>query len=90
MTTLLLRPPADTRTRRAHQQRGGFHTLTPTPQAQYAPNAGIAASAGSVPATGLTGTLTLGQLPGGAVTNNANGVNLSGSFTFSCTIMRLK
>ena len=52
--------------------------LTPTPYAFYAPNAG---AAGSVPASGLTGTVALSQLPPAVLTNNASGVQLTGSFT---------
>ena len=56
--------------------------LTPAPYALYAPSAGSASNlAGIVPATELTGTVPLAQLPAAVVTNNASGVNLSGVFT---------
>ena len=55
--------------------------LTPTPYAVYAPNAGAAASANSVAAANITGTLALGQLPAAVVTNSATGVVLGGSFS---------
>jgi hypothetical protein len=48
--------------------------LTPTPYAMFAN------SAGSVSATNLTDTVPLAKLPGAVLTNNANSVNLSGSF----------
>ena len=71
---------------------GAFTTLaprqpvTPAPYANYAPNAALATTAmiantaNSVAATNVTGTLTLGQMPGGLVTNNASGVTLAGVF----------
>jgi hypothetical protein len=46
--------------------------ITPTPYAIYAPNAGIsltAASAGSVSATNIIGSIPLAQLPAAALTN---------------------
>ena len=55
--------------------------LTPAPYALYAPNAGAAATANSVAAVNVTGTLGLAQLPGAVVTNTATGVNLNGSFS---------
>jgi len=72
---------------------GSFATLVPrqqltaAPYAVYAPSAGAAAtattaaSANSVAAANVMGTLALSQLPGAVVTNNASGVNLSGSFS---------
>jgi Regulator of chromosome condensation (RCC1) repeat/Chaperone of endosialidase len=64
-----------------------FATLTPrqqltaVPYAQYAPNAGAAASAGSVAAANITGTIPLAQLPENVVTNGASGVNITGTFS---------
>lgn len=55
--------------------------LTATPYALYAPNAGTAATASSVPAPNLTGTVPLARLPGEVVTNNEAGLTLSGTFT---------
>jgi hypothetical protein len=55
--------------------------LTPTPYAIYAPSAGSAASANSVSAANITGTIPLAQLPGTVLTNNETGVNLSGTFS---------
>jgi hypothetical protein len=64
--------------------------LTPAPYAFYAPNAGTAATAVSVPAANLTGPLPvsqlsgivpLAQLPAEVLTNNATDVTLSGTFT---------
>jgi FG-GAP-like repeat len=61
--------------------------LTPAPYALYAPSAGAAAtattaaSANAVAAANVTGTLALNQLPAALVTNNATGVNLSGTFS---------
>ena len=69
---------------------GGFTTLSPrqpllaAPYAAYAPNAGAAVTAGtanSVPAASISGIIGLAQLPGGVLTNNAAGVNLSGAFS---------
>lgn len=63
-----------------------FSPLTPrqqllaAPYALYSVNAATAASAGSVSAANISGTLQLGQLPGAVLTNNENGVNLNGSF----------
>lgn len=55
--------------------------LTATPYALYAPNAGTAATASSVPAPNLTGIIPLARLPGEVVTNNEAGLTLSGTFT---------
>ncbi len=58
--------------------------LTPTPYAIYAPNAGLADtadSANSVAASNVSGTLGLGQLPSGVLTNGQTGVTLSGAFS---------
>ncbi len=55
--------------------------LTATPYALYAPNAGTAATASSVPAANLTGTMPLARLPGEVVLDNETGVALSGTFT---------
>ncbi len=64
--------------------------VTPTPYAIYSANAGSAAtattattagSASSVAAANVSGTLVLGQLPAGVLTNNETGVNLTGAFT---------
>jgi hypothetical protein len=69
---------------------GAFTALTPrqqimpTPYAIYAPNAGLAstaASANSVAAVNVSGTLGLGQLPGGLLTNGETGATLGGTFT---------
>jgi hypothetical protein len=74
---------------------GSFTNLTPrqpilpTPYAIYSSNAGSAAtattattagSANSVSAANIAGTIQLAQLPGAVLTNNASGVNLSGTF----------
>jgi hypothetical protein len=55
--------------------------VTPTPYALYAANAMTAASASSVPAADVTGTLGLGHLPSAVITNSATSVSLSGTFT---------
>src|SRR4029077_5887112 len=55
--------------------------LTPSPYAVYAPNAGVAASAGSVAATNITGTISVGQLSSAVVTNGEGNVTLNGSFS---------
>jgi len=66
---------------------GGFtvlnplQELTPVPYAIYASNAGAAASANSVSSTNITGAISLAQLSGTVITNNASGLSLSGSFT---------
>lgn len=52
--------------------------IRPTPYATYSTTAGIA---NSVAATNLSGTIPLAQLPVEVVTNNASGVNFSGTFT---------
>ncbi len=57
--------------------------LTPSPYALYAPSAGAAATASSVAAANVTGTLALSQLPAGLITNNGTGVTLAGTFTGS-------
>jgi hypothetical protein len=54
--------------------------VTPTPYALYSANAGTAATASSVPAADVTGTLGLGQLPPAVLTNSATSVSLSGAF----------
>jgi len=50
--------------------------LTPTPYAVYAANAAVAASAGSMTASNLTGTISLAQLPGAVVTNSQSSLTL--------------
>ncbi|HWX19084.1 MAG TPA: FG-GAP-like repeat-containing protein [Candidatus Binatia bacterium] len=55
--------------------------LTPSPYAVYAPNAGVAASAGSVAAANITGTISVGQLSSAVVTNGEGNVTLNGSFS---------
>lgn len=55
--------------------------LTATPYALYAPNAGTAATASSMAADNLTGTIPLSRLPGEVVLNNEAGVTLSGTFS---------
>lgn len=55
--------------------------LTSTPYSIQSANATSAASAGSVAATNIDGTLSSGQLPSGIVTNGAAGVTVSGTFT---------
>jgi hypothetical protein len=66
---------------------GAFAALSPrqritaTPYAIQAGNAVVAASAGSVNAANISGTIPLAQLPAGVVTNGASGVNFTGSFT---------
>jgi hypothetical protein len=72
------------------QKNGGAFTtlaprqrILPTPYAIMAANASnalMAASAGSVSASNITGTLTTGQLPAAVVTNGASGVSLTGAF----------
>ena len=52
--------------------------LTATP---YAIQAANAASANSVSAANISGTIPLAQLPGAVVTNGASGVNISGTFS---------
>ena len=59
-------------------------SLTPTPYAIYSANAGnaaLAATAGSVSAANIVGTIPATQLPAGLLTNGASGVNLSGTFS---------
>ena len=58
--------------------------VTATPYAIFAPNAGTAqtaASAGSVSAANISGTLALARLPSNVLTNGAGGVTLSGTFS---------
>lgn len=57
------------------------NAITPTPYAIYSANAGTAASANSVSAASITGTLPLAQLPPAVLTNNSGSVNLTGTFT---------
>lgn len=63
-----------------------LQALTSTPYAIFAGgasnavNATVAASANSVLAGNVSGTLSLSQLPGAVVTNNATGLNLAGTF----------
>lgn len=61
--------------------------LSPTPYALYASRAGVSASAASVsglvPASQITGTLPLGRLPGGVLTNGFGTAQLSGFFSGS-------
>ncbi len=65
---------------------GPFSTLsprqkiTPTPYALRAGNAATAATANSVAATNVTGTLNPAQLPSGVLTNNTSGATLTGTF----------
>jgi len=75
---------------RTNGSPGDFAQLTPlqqilpTPYAIYAANAALAgtvASADSVAAANISGTLGLGQLPGGVISNSQTGVSLSGTFT---------
>lgn len=57
--------------------------VTPIPYAIFAPNAGTAqtaASASSVSATNINGTMALTQLPVNILTNNATGIILNGTF----------
>lgn len=58
-----------------------LQSVTPTPYAVYAPNAGMAASANSVAGSNIVGPVGLTQLPAGVLTNGGSGVQLSGSFT---------
>jgi hypothetical protein len=58
--------------------------ITPTPYAMYAPNAGLASTAGSansVAASNVSGALGLPQLPAVLLTNGQTGVNISGTFS---------
>lgn len=55
--------------------------LSPSPYAIHASTANVAATATSVPAANVVGTLSLSQLPGATLTNNQSGVNLSGNLT---------
>ena len=54
-------------------------SLTPTPYAAFAANAGNAGSANFVAASNIVGTLPSAQLPANVLTNGASGVNLSGA-----------
>jgi hypothetical protein len=61
-----------------------FATLTPRQQitpTPYAVRANTAASASSVAATNITGTIPVAQLPANVITNGASGVNFSGTFS---------
>ncbi|HXJ72419.1 MAG TPA: hypothetical protein VNM37_06185, partial [Candidatus Dormibacteraeota bacterium] len=66
---------------------GAFSTLNPrqpltsTPYAIQSANAANAASANSVAAANISGTLAATQLPTSVVTNGASGVSISGAFT---------
>ena len=66
---------------------GGFTSLTPLqlitamPYALYAPTAGTAATAGSVAATNIVGTVPPTSLPATLLTNNQSNVTLAGAFT---------
>ena len=55
--------------------------LTSTPYSIQSANAASAASANSVAAGNITGTLSAAQLPSSVVTNGASGVNFTGTFT---------
>jgi uncharacterized coiled-coil protein SlyX len=55
--------------------------ITSTPYAIQSRNANIAAIANSVAAANITGALSVTQLPATVLTNNASGVNLTGSFS---------
>ena len=58
--------------------------VTPTPYAVYSVNAGsaaVAATAGTVPAANVSGTLGLGQLPAAVLTNNGTAASLNGAFS---------
>jgi hypothetical protein len=65
---------------------GAFTTLTPrqkitaTPYAIYSGGAATANSANSVAAANISGLISLAQLPGAVVTNNASNVTLNGLF----------
>jgi hypothetical protein len=54
--------------------------LTPVPYAIYAESAGSAASAGSVSAANIVGTIPVTQLPASVITNGASGVEVTGTF----------
>jgi hypothetical protein len=55
--------------------------LTATPYAVRAASATTAASASSVNAANISGTIPVAQLPASVVTNGASGVNFSGTFS---------
>lgn len=55
-----------------------LQSLTPVPYAIYSVTAG---SASSVAATNIVGTVPLTQLPSAVLTNNADSVNLTGTFS---------
>ena len=68
---------------------GVFTTLSPRQQITSTPyaiqsanavNANVAASASSVSATNISGTIALARLPAAVVTNGASGVTLAGTF----------
>ncbi|HWY78032.1 MAG TPA: FG-GAP-like repeat-containing protein, partial [Verrucomicrobiae bacterium] len=54
--------------------------LTPSPYAVYSPSAGTAATAASVAATNIIGTISAAQLSSAVVTNNEGNVTLTGAF----------
>ena len=60
----------------------GFQQLAPDQRivaVGYAMTAATAASANSVAGTNISGPIPLAQLPAGVLTNNQNGVTLSGA-----------
>ncbi|MFN3409175.1 MAG: tail fiber domain-containing protein [Limisphaerales bacterium] len=81
--TALTFPGADRWLELAVRTNGGgsFTTLSPRQRVTSAPYAIRAASAGTVAASGITGTLAPAQLPAAVVTNAATGVNLTGTFS---------
>lgn len=81
---------------RTNGSAGAFTILSPRQQITSMPyaiqsanatSATMAASANSVSAANISGTLALAQLPGVLVTNNSSSVNLSGTFAGSGTGM---
>jgi len=60
---------------------GAFTALSALQELTPVPYAITAASAGSVSAANLTGTVALGQLPAAVLTNGASGVTVSGAFS---------
>ncbi len=58
-----------------------LQALTPTPYAIYSPNSGSAASASSVAASNISGTILPGQLAGTVLTNGGTNVTLTGTFS---------